>query len=83
MIPSEKKVVDKALIRKDYLEWCGTHFEAITMADGNVVRGLAVESNGSRVIVNKTFFNETFAKNHRSKKLAETMELCCQELVNS
>lgn len=74
-IPMPSKAIDKAMVKEDYQEWCNQNFGEIILPDGNVSKGIVLDNSGEIVIVNRTFFNETFAKNHKSKKLAETMKL--------
>ena len=66
---------ERLSIRQAAQQWADMHLPEVTLRDGSKAKRLSIENNGDQLIVNKPFFNETFAKNIRNKRLAETMEL--------
>ncbi len=62
-------------ISKASREWADRHLPEVTMPNGQKAKRLVIDNNGDSLVVNKGFFSETFAKNVRHGRLAETMEL--------
>ena len=62
--------------------WAKKHLEEVVLEDGNVSKRLYITNNetGDRLILNRDFFSETFAKNNRRRnfRLAETMQYATQ-----
>ena len=62
--------------------WAKKHLEEVVLEDGNVSKRLYITNNetGDRLILNRDFFSETFAKNNRRRnfRLAETMKYATQ-----
>lgn len=78
------KEQNKALQAKQRIEakqatnkWIEEHLPETTLANGDTARRLYVKniSSNDTLIINRTFFSEVYAKNIKSKKLAETMRL--------
>ncbi|MCH5233577.1 MAG: minor capsid protein [Muribaculaceae bacterium] len=60
-------------------EWAERHLPKIPNSDGTLMSRLStVTANGDTVHIGKQFFSETFAKNKRNRKLAETIKLATQ-----
>lgn len=62
-------------IRKSADEWADRHLPEATLPNGQKAKRLVIDNNGESLIVSKRFFSETFAKNVRHGRIAETMEL--------
>lgn len=61
------------------LEWAELHLPKIPNPDGTLMSRLtSITSNGDTILIGKKFFSETFAKNKRNRKLAETIKLATQ-----
>ena len=62
--------------------WAKKHLEEVVLEDGNISKRLYITNNetGDRLILNRDFFSETFAKNNRRRnyRLAETMQYATQ-----
>jgi hypothetical protein len=82
---AEKEIVKKkqklskteiAEIKNRTREWVDKNLPEVKI-DGTIAKRLIVENESinDKIIVNKQFFNETFAKNIRNKKLSEVMDL--------
>jgi hypothetical protein len=70
---------DIASIKNSTLDWVEKNLPEVQI-DGAKAHRLVIENMSimSDVIINKTFFTETFAKNIHNKKLEETMKLATQ-----
>lgn len=66
---------DKKEISKAVVEWANRHLMEVTLPNGQKAKRLEIKNNGEKLIVNKRFFSETFAKNNRNPRLGETMKL--------
>lgn len=62
---------------RDYaVAWADRHLPSLQLFSGESKRLLVVNSEtGDEIIVNKKFFSETYAKNIRNRKIADTMHL--------
>lgn len=81
MVNKEKTVKlskeERLQIRNAVNEWADRHLKEETLPDGTIAKRLYLinDETGNRIVVNKSFFGETFAKNIKNKRLAMTMEL--------
>lgn len=66
---------DRKHILQSTKEWVANHLPEETLPDGIIAHRAHIQVEGHDLILNKEFFNETFAKNKRNSKLAETMRL--------
>ena len=66
---------DRNAIRMAANEWANRHLPEITLPNGQKAKRLVIDNDGNQLIVSKRFFSETFAKNVRHGRLAETMDL--------
>lgn len=66
---------DRSGIRKSVNKWMERHLPEVALPNGQKAKRLVVDNNGDDLIVGKRFFSETFAKNARHSRLAETMDL--------
>ena len=62
---------------RDYaVAWADRHLPSVQLFSGEAKRLLIVNSeSGDEIIVNKKFFSETYAKNIRNRRIADTMHL--------
>lgn len=67
---------ERLAIRDNVRQWANEHLPEVSTFTGTAKR-LVIKNNdtGSDIILNKGFFDETFAKNLHNSKLAETMLL--------
>lgn len=74
--------LERKQIAKSADAWAKRHLEEVVLEDGNISRRIYItnEGNGDRLILNRDFFSETFAKNNRRRnyRLAETMQYAVQ-----
>ena len=58
-------------------QWSKEHLKDTTLSYGNVTKQIIIknESTGIELILRKNFFEETFAKNIKNRRIAETMFL--------
>ena len=72
---------DRRQARDAVAKWAEKHLPTVETFSGKAKRLLVKnEATGNDVIVNRKFFSETYAKNIRSRNVAETMQLAT--LVN-
>lgn len=73
---------ERKQISKSAMAWAKKHLEEFILEDGNVSKRLYIthEKTGDRLILNRDFFTETFAKNNKKRnlRLAETMQYATQ-----
>lgn len=81
MVNKEKTVKlskeERLQIRNAVNDWADRHLKEETLPDGTIAKRLYLinDETGNRIVVNKSFFGEIFAKNIKNKRLAMTMEL--------
>lgn len=60
---------DRKHILQSTKEWVASHLPEETLPDGIIAHRAHIQVEGHDLILNKEFFNETFAKNKRNSKL--------------
>ncbi|MBQ9254999.1 MAG: minor capsid protein [Bacteroidales bacterium] len=69
---------EKRQIRITYTQWIKKHLPEVNVNGDTARRKIITTTEQHNVIVNKVFFSETFAKNNRNSKLAETIQVATE-----